>query len=85
MTYGITPHDVNGSLVQTCSNEARLITCNDKVRDLFPATSPILKPGVSFAALLRASVEAGEVKAAIGRTEEWLARRLARYDFQTSY
>ena len=57
----------------------RLITCNDKVRDLFPSTAPILKPGVSFEELLRVSVEAGEVKDAVGRAEEWISKRMAMY------
>ena len=57
----------------------RLITCNDKIGDLFPATAPILAPGVSFEELLRASAQAGEVKAAVGRADEWVTKRMAAY------
>ena len=54
----------------------RLLTYNQRYRDMFPDSAPIMVPGTSFEDLLRHGLEAGHIPAAKGREEEWLANRL---------
>ncbi len=59
-----------------------LVASNSRLADLFPSIRDKLNPGISFRDLLRISAEAGEVRAAIGRVEEWLEERMADYSNQ---
>jgi two-component system cell cycle sensor histidine kinase PleC len=56
----------------------RLVICNQAYRDQSGSVAAALVPGLTFADYMRASVEAQEVPAAVGRAEEWLAERLER-------
>ena len=57
--------------------EDRLVFCNEGYRQLYASVAPLLVPGVSFEALVRAGAASGQYPAAIGRVEEWVAERLA--------
>ncbi|WP_225028613.1 hybrid sensor histidine kinase/response regulator [Xinfangfangia pollutisoli] len=59
--------------------EERLLTCNQRYRDMFPDSAHNMVPGIPFEALLRQGLAAGHVPAARGREEEWLADRLAQF------
>jgi len=57
----------------------RLVLCNRKYREfLLPGHEEVLVPGVKFDSVIRYAATAGLVEEARGRTEEWLAERLAR-------
>lgn len=56
--------------------EERLLTCNQRYRDMFPDSAPMMERGTSFEELLRHGLNAGHVPAAKGREEGWLADRL---------
>ncbi|MCB6177723.1 response regulator [Rhodobacter sp. Har01] len=56
--------------------EERLLTCNQRYRDMFPDSAPLMVRGTSFEDLLRHGLQAGHVPAAVGREEDWLADRL---------
>lgn len=56
--------------------EDRLVMYNEKYRRLHRYTASILTPGTRFEDLLRDGLSRGEYPDAIGRGEEWLARRL---------
>ena len=60
-------------------SEGRLVAHNPKVKELFPSTAKAIKRGTSFEKLLRVSAEAGEVKEAIGRIDEWVEERMRWY------
>jgi PAS domain S-box-containing protein len=56
--------------------EDRLAFCNEKYRELYYLSAPVIKPGRSFEEIIRYGVERGQYKGAIGREEEWIAERL---------
>jgi PAS domain S-box-containing protein len=57
----------------------RLVMCNERYRQLYAHTAPIIEPGRTFEELIRYGAERGEYKAAIGRIDEWVAERLAQH------
>jgi signal transduction histidine kinase len=58
--------------------EDRLVVANSTYKRMYPAQKHIT-PGIRFEDAVRLSVEAGEVPAAIGQEEEWLATRFAQH------
>ena len=54
----------------------RLILCNDLYWQLYPPSTELLKPGVSFEELLRYNLAHGAYTDAIGHEEEWLAEHM---------
>ncbi len=58
--------------------EERLLACNQRYRDMFPDSAPLMVPGTPFEDLLRNGLRAGHVPEAAGREEEWLAERMAQ-------
>lgn len=59
-----------------------LVASNSRIAELFPSIREALKPGISFRDLLRISAEAGEVREAVDRVDEWLEERMADYSNQ---
>jgi signal transduction histidine kinase/CheY-like chemotaxis protein len=59
--------------------DERMITCNQRYRDIYPETAPAMIPGASFEEILRYGLERGQHADAAGREEEWLAERLAQH------
>lgn len=59
--------------------EERLLTCNQRYRDLFPDTAGQMIPGTPFEELLRQGLKAGAVTEAVGHEDGWLARRLRQF------
>jgi len=57
----------------------RLVVCNEEYRSLHGTEACDVLPGIKFGDLLRAEVEVGAIKAAIGREEEWIAQRMDRF------
>jgi PAS domain S-box-containing protein len=51
----------------------RLVMCNEPYRRMYPASAPLMVPGVKFEALVRNSLAAGHYPEAAGREESWLA------------
>ena len=58
--------------------EDRLMTCNQRYRDLYPESAPAMMPGASYEAILRFGVENGQYPEAVGREEDWIEERLER-------
>jgi signal transduction histidine kinase/DNA-binding response OmpR family regulator len=56
--------------------EERLLACNQRYREMFPDSAPLMQPGTTFEELLRHGLRNGHVPEAAGREEEWLAARL---------
>src|SRR5262249_33129740 len=59
--------------------EDKLIVGNSRYRELFASHADVMVPGTPFESILRAAVERGLIKDADGRSEAWLAERLARH------
>ena len=59
--------------------EERLLACNQRYREMFPDSAPIMQPGVTFEELLRHGLKNAHVPEAVGREEDWLADRLAHF------
>jgi len=53
--------------------EDRLVLCNEAYRRMYPASAPLMVPGVKFETLVRNSLAAGHYPEATGREEKWLA------------
>ena len=59
--------------------EGRLVLCNQPYRDFFPKSGPLLREGMTYLDILTLRLEHREYKAAIGREQEWLTKRLEAY------
>jgi signal transduction histidine kinase/DNA-binding response OmpR family regulator len=56
--------------------EERLLTCNQRYREMFPDSAEAMIPGTKFEDLLRFGLRNGHVPEAVGREDAWLAERL---------
>ncbi|OYW56694.1 MAG: hybrid sensor histidine kinase/response regulator [Rhodobacterales bacterium 12-65-15] len=59
--------------------EERLLTCNQRYREIYPASAPAMLPGAKFEAILRHGLAHTEHADAVGREEEWIEERLKRH------
>jgi signal transduction histidine kinase/CheY-like chemotaxis protein len=59
--------------------EERLLACNQRYREMFPDSAPLMQPGVTFEDLLRHGLKNGHVPQAVGREDDWLAERLQHF------
>ena len=59
--------------------EDRLLTCNQRYRDIHPESADILRPGVTFEDILRHGLSRGKYAEAVGREAEWLSERMAAH------
>ena len=57
----------------------RLAFCNERYRELYAISAPIIEPGRTFEEIIRYGVEHGQYQAAIGREEAWIEERLAAH------
>ena len=57
----------------------RLVFCNEKFRDVYRVSAPVIQPGRTFEEIIRYGVERGQYPAASGCEEDWVAERLARH------
>ncbi|EKD60686.1 MAG: hypothetical protein ACD_54C00613G0002 [uncultured bacterium] len=56
--------------------EERLLTCNQRYRDIYPESAPAMVPGAKFEEILRFGLDHGQHLDAKGREAEWLSERL---------
>ena len=56
--------------------EERLVTCNQRYRDIYTDSAPLMEPGVKFEDLLRYGMDKGAHPAALGREADWISQRL---------
>ena len=59
--------------------EDRLLTCNQRYREIYPESAPVMERGATFEAILRYGLDRGQYLDAVGREEAWLAGRLAEH------
>lgn len=59
--------------------EERLVTCNQRYRDIYPDSAPLMETGVKFEDLLRYGLMHGAHPMALGREEEWISERLYQH------
>jgi signal transduction histidine kinase/DNA-binding response OmpR family regulator len=59
--------------------EDRLLTCNQRYKDIYPDSAAAMVPGTRFEDILRCGLDHGQHSDAVGREEEWLAERLAQH------
>ena len=59
--------------------EDRLLTCNQRYRDIYAASAPAMQPGAKFEDILRYGLAHGQHPESAGREEEWLAQRLSQH------
>lgn len=57
----------------------RLSFCNDKYRELYELSAPVIEVGRSFEEIIRYGAERGQYPAATGKVEKWIAERLAMH------
>ncbi|MDP2738521.1 MAG: PAS-domain containing protein [Pseudorhodobacter sp.] len=58
--------------------EDRLMTCNQRYRDLYPESTAAMVPGASYESILRYGLEHGAYADAVGIEDSWIAERMAR-------
>lgn len=54
----------------------RLVLCNRRYREFYPSAAERMVPGTPFEEIIRFGIGKGEIIDALGREEEWIARRL---------
>ncbi len=54
----------------------RLVYCNAKYAQLYPAMQDVVVPGASFEEMIRVGAQRGLYRESVGREEEWIAGRL---------
>ena len=59
--------------------EERLVTCNQRYKNTYPASAPAMFAGAKFEDILRYGLAHGQHVDAIGREEDWLAERLIQH------
>ncbi|NBZ86528.1 hybrid sensor histidine kinase/response regulator [Stagnihabitans tardus] len=59
--------------------EDRLLTCNQRFRDIFALTAPVMKPGVTFEEILKYGLSKGQFDVEEGKEAEWLSDRMAQH------
>ena len=62
----------------------RLVICNQRYKDFYPASAAVMEPGNSFEEILRYGLSRGQYQAAVGREEDWLAERLLAHSLPLS-
>ncbi len=71
--------DALGEAFALYDPQERLVFCNEKFLQTYPAASEFLWPGVRYEDVLRHIAEQGAYANAIGRVNEWVAERLQRF------
>ncbi|MFN4171365.1 MAG: PAS-domain containing protein, partial [Pseudorhodobacter sp.] len=59
--------------------EDRLLTCNQRYRELYPESAEAMVPGATFEQILRHGLAHGQYADALGREEDWLCERMTRH------
>ena len=59
--------------------EDRLLTCNQRYRDIYAVSAPAMQPGAKFEDILRYGLTRGQHPGAVGREEAWLAERMEQH------
>ena len=59
--------------------EDRLLTCNQRYRDIFKVSAPAIIPGAKFEDILRYGLAHGQHADSLGREEEWLSARMQQH------
>lgn len=59
--------------------EERLVACNQRYRDIYPDSAPIMEPGVKFEDLLRFGLLQGAHRISAAEEEAWVAQRLYQH------
>lgn len=54
----------------------RLVMCNERYREIYSLTAPILKPGVTFEEIEQYAIEHDQLAETKGCEEEWIKKRL---------
>ena len=68
--------EVTGAGVVIFDADDELVFCNDRYRELYAEINDLLKPGMKFETIVRASLALYEPPGARGRNEEWVAQRV---------
>ncbi|MCO8143658.1 response regulator [Rhodovulum tesquicola] len=60
-------------------HDDRLVMCNDRYREFYAGSAPIMRPGTRFEDILRYGLAHGQYPEALGREEDWLTERMNRH------
>jgi PAS domain S-box-containing protein len=63
-------------------DQDRLYYCNQRYREIYNTSAPLLREGMKFEDILRYGVMHGQYPQALGREEEWLQERMAAHHKQ---
>ncbi|MGO4908301.1 response regulator [Pseudorhodobacter sp. W20_MBD10_FR17] len=58
--------------------EEKLLTCNQRYKEIYPESADIMVPGTTYEEILRAGVTAGAYVDAIGREDAWIEERIGQ-------
>lgn len=60
-------------------SEDHLVLCNEKYRQIYAASADLIVPGARFEDIIRIGAMRGQYTEAAGRTDEWVAERMAAH------
>ena len=75
-------HEAVSSMAQgfTIYDETdRLVVCNEAYLQLYETSRDLIVPGNTFEEIVRRGAERGQYKEAVGRVDEWVAKRVAQH------
>ena len=61
-------------------HEDRLELCNERYREFYPESAPLMVKGVTFEEVIRGGVAKGQYPAAAGNEEAWIKQRLEQHN-----
>jgi PAS domain S-box-containing protein len=71
--------DALGEAFVLYDSEDRLVFCNERYKQVYPAAAALMEPGRTFEEIIRHGAERGEYPAAVGRVDEWVQERLQQH------
>ena len=69
---------MNGAFV-LYDRDMRMVICNQRFKELYPSVGEVMLPGARYEDIIRVAANAGEVREAVGREEEWVALRMRQF------
>ena len=59
--------------------EDRLLTCNQRYRDIYPESASAMVPGATFETILKYGLERGQYAVAVGQEADWITERMRHH------
>ncbi len=69
---------MNGAFI-LYDRDMRMVICNERFKKLYPNAGEAMVPGALYEDIIRIAANAGEIREAVGRVEDWVALRMQQF------